>query len=146
MNGDLKLTFIAKILNEYGQELEKVMPAVMARLKVNNTGEGSRSISYKVLSSSAAPSFQLSFVDYLRFIDMGVGKAHPLGGLAKKKLSLTSQKKEGLVFVKDRVRKPKKFYSKVAYGKLNWMYNKLLYGYTEETIQMLKTQIQNGNN
>jgi hypothetical protein len=49
--------------------------------------------------------------------------------------------------VKDKGRKPKKFYSKLVYGKLTWLQNKLLYGYTEETIAMLKKNItQDGTN
>ena len=41
------------------------------------------------------------------------------------------------------LRKPKKIYSKIAYGKLNFLQGQLLYGYTEETIATLKNEMQN---
>ena len=84
----------------------------------------------------------LSFREYLRYVDMGVGKGHPLGGLATMKVTLQASRREGLSLVKDTVRRPKKIYSKAAYGKLTYLQNKLLHGYTEETIAMLKKEMQ----
>lgn len=146
MNGDLKVTFIQKVLAEYGQLVERDMQQAMTRMKVNDTGEGMRSIGYQALQQGAGGTMRLSFKEYLRFLDMGVGRGHPLGGLMKKEVELKAQNKTGMVQVKDTVRRPRKFYSKVAYGRLGWMYGKLLYGYTEETIAMLKKEMEGKTN
>jgi len=100
------------------------------------------SISYKVLQNGGGALGQLSFNDYLRFVDMGVGRGHPLGGLASTTVALQASKKVGLAQVKDNVRKPKKIYSKPVYGELGFLYGKLLYGFTEETIAVLKAELE----
>ena len=145
MHGDLKTTFIQKVLRQYGEEMTRAMPATMQRLKVHKTGEGAKSIGYQVLQWAGGGKVTISFKEYLRFVDMGVGRGHPLGGLSEKKVTLMAQNKTGMVQVKDRTFKPRKIYSKVAYGKLGWMYGKLLYGYTEETIAMLKGELRGEN-
>lgn len=138
MNGDLKVGFIQQVLAQYGRETAEMMRQTMRRLKVGETGEGYDSIAYEALQIAAGGTLKLSFKEYLRMVDMGAGRAHPLGGLAAMTVSLAAQRKTGMAQVKDKVRRPKKFYSKVAYGKLGWLYGKLLYGYTEETIELLK--------
>jgi hypothetical protein len=144
MNGDLKLTFIQKTLADYMQQVTEVMQVAARRNKVNKTGEGMKSLAYTAIQQGAGGHATLSFKEYLRFVDMGVGRGHPLGGLTTMKVTLQSSNREGLAQVKDKVRKPKKIYAKPAYGRLGWMYNKLLYGYTEETIAMLKKEMGNG--
>lgn len=74
---------------------------------------------------------------------MGVGRAHPLGGLAKTRVALISSKGGGEIFTKDRTRTPKKVYSKNAYGNLSWLQGKILYGFTEESIAALKKELEN---
>ena len=110
----------------------------MRRYKVGVTDEGLESIAHDTLERSAT----LQFKEYLRMVDMGVGKSHPLGGLQSMRTALHSSNKMGTMLVKDTVRKPKKIYSKPAYGKLTWLQNKLLYGFTEETIALLKNNMQ----
>ena len=73
---------------------------------------------------------------------MGAGRGHPLGGLKSTLVSLRSQNKTGIALSKDNVRKPKKIYSKPAYGNITWLQNELLYGYTEETIAALKQEME----
>ncbi|HRH60715.1 MAG TPA: hypothetical protein PL045_09110, partial [Chitinophagaceae bacterium] len=83
----------------------------------------------------------LSFKEYGRFLDMGTGRGNPLGGLKSTRIALQAQNKEGLAQIKKQ-RKRKIIYSRLAYGKLNWLIGKLLYGYTDETIAMIKQQLQ----
>lgn len=142
MNGDLKLTFQQQVLTQYNQDCIAAMQAMMRRMKIGKTEEGYNSFAYEAMMQGASSTSTLSFREYLRFVDMGVGRAHPLGGLTTMKVTLQAQRKEGEAFVKDKTRRPKKFYSKIVYGKLTWLQNKLLYGYTEETIDMLKANLQ----
>lgn len=121
------------------------MKAAAKRAGVGVTDQGIESISYEALQlGEGGATGNLSFNEYLRFVDMGVGRAHPLGGLRSMRVTLQSRHQEGLALVKDKVRKPKKIYSKIAYGKLTWLENKLLHGYTEETVALLKAEIEKG--
>lgn len=139
---DLKQTFILRCLNEYLQRSAKAMAMAMLKMKVGKSGEGLKSITYKALQSGGGAIGSLSFKEYLRMVDMGAGRGHPLGGLMAMKVTLAASNREGFSQVKDRIRKPKKFYSKPAYGELSMLYNSLLYGYTEETIEQLKKEMQ----
>lgn len=140
---DIKQTFIQRALQQYLQEVEELMDRSFTKNKVGVTGEGAASIAHKALQSGGGALGQLSFKEYLRFVDMGAGRGHPLGGLKATEVSLLASNKTGLALVKDKTRKPKKIYAKVAYGKLGSLYGKLLYGYTEEAIAMLKAELEN---
>lgn len=144
MNGDLKQTFITQCLENFLADAKKAMEAAIRRYNVGVTGEGLASISYEVLKDASGGEAKLSFNDYLRFVDMGVGRAHPLGGLDMMTVALSASHKKGIKQVKDMVRRPKKMYSKPSYAQLGHLYGKLLYGYTEETIAILKQQMQDG--
>jgi hypothetical protein len=139
---DLKQTFILRALADYNQSVIDTMEVQMRKLKVQATGEGLKSLAYKVVQSGGGAYSNLSFKEYLRFVDMGVGRGHPLGGLASVKVALQASRKEGLAFVKDKTFKPKKIYAKIAYGKLSHLTGKLLYGYTEEAIALLKAELE----
>jgi hypothetical protein len=140
---NLKTTFIQKALAQYMQDVTAVMKVAAQRANVGVTDEAIKSLSYEALELGDGGKASLSFLEYLRFVDMGVGRAHPLGGLKTMRVTLQASKKTGLAQVKDNVRKPKKIYSKLAYSKLGWLQNKLLYGYTKETIEQLKSEMQN---
>jgi hypothetical protein len=142
MYGDLKYTFQQKVLDEYLQDTAATMQTVAARMKVKDTERLIQSIAHSSLQAGqGASAGSLTFDQVGRFIDMGVGRGHPLGGLKATKVALLSGR-TGISQSKDRTRKPRKFYSKIAYGKLTWLENMLLYGYTEETIGMLKKQLE----
>lgn len=145
MYGDLKLTFIQNCLNEYMERVTAAMRLAAQRKRVGVTQEGINSLAYQTLQSGAGAFAQLSFKEYLRMVDMGVGRGHPLGGLTTMKKTLETMSKNGFEQVKDRERKPKKIYSPVVYGNLNYLIGKLSYGFTEETIAMLKQNMNNGS-
>jgi hypothetical protein len=145
MNGDLKQTFILQALAEYNQRVQIAMRRMMRKMKVGVSEEGFNSIAYNVAQQGAGAASKLSFKEYLRMVDMGVGRSHPLGGLKAVTLALKSKNQVGKALVKDNTRKPKKVYSKTAYGNLTWLNNKLLYGFTEETIELLKKELQYQN-
>lgn len=79
-------------------------------------------------------------------VDMGAGKGHPLGGLSAVGVELQASKTKGLALVKDKGRKPKKIYAKIAYGKLSYLQGKLLHGFTEEAIAELKAELEGKQN
>lgn len=135
MNGDLKQTFVATVLKEYMESVLEGMRLAAARQKVGVTGEGLNSLAYNVLNQGTGAVAKLSFKEYLRFVDMGVGKGSPIGGIAEMREKIRTKG--------TKARKSKKIYSKTAYGKLSWLQGKLLYGYTEETVAMLKSQMSN---
>jgi hypothetical protein len=136
----IKTTFIIQCLSDYMISVMASMRTAAKREGVGVTNEAIESLSYEVLQRGAGAFANLSFENVLRFVDMGVGRGHPLGGLKAVTVELQSRKEKGLAQVKGR--KPKKIYSKIAYGKLTWLQNKLLYGYTEETIAMIKATMQ----
>jgi hypothetical protein len=138
---DIKLTFIQNTLREFLQRVQAAMESSGHQKKIDIN-----SISHKILENGGGALGQLSFNDYLRFVDMGVGRGHPLGGLTATSVALQSSNKTGLAQVKDKTRKPKKIYAKPAYGELGFLYGKLLYGFTEETIAALKEEMENQNN
>jgi hypothetical protein len=139
MYGDLKLTFINQCLNEYMTDVISTMRVMFQKYKIGVTGEALKSLAYEALERSAS----LRFKEYLRMVDMAVGRSHPLGGLKAMKVALKAQNKEGFIQVKDNIRKRKPVYSRTAYGKLTWLENKLLHGFTEETIAVLKNNMEN---
>ena len=142
---NLKQTFIQRCLTEYMVETIATIKVAATRAGVGVTGDAVKSLSYQVLQLQAGGTADLSFHEYLRMIDMGVGRAHPLGGLTTMKKTLQASRDEGYSQVKDKTRKPKKIYSRIAYGKLSSLQGKLLHGYTEETIAMLKAEMEQKN-
>ena len=140
---DLKVTFITKCLADYNESVIAGMKIAAKRAGVGVTDKAIQSLAFKTFQQGGGAYSNLSFREYLRFVDMGVGRGHPLGGLTTTTLTLAAQRHSGKAFVKDKGRKPKKIYSKIAYGKLTFLQNKLLHGYTEETIAMLKAEMQN---
>lgn len=123
------------------QDVKATMKIAAQRAGVGVTNQAIESLAYDATQIGDGAVANLSFENVLRFVDMGVGRAHPLGGLRSTKVTLLSENKTGLIQVKDKVRKPKKIYSKIAYGKLTWLENQLLHGYTEETIAQLKQEL-----
>lgn len=142
---EIKTTFIQRTLAAYMKDVSETIAITAKRAGVEVTGDAIRSLSYQAMQLGEGGTASLSFKEYLRFVDMGVGRGHPLGGLRSMSVTLQAQKRSGKVLMKSRIRKPKKVYSKVAYGKLTWLQNQLLYGYTEETINALKAELQNQN-
>ncbi len=139
---DLKSTFLSRRLNEYNREVIELMRRTMISKKVGVTGEGERSLAYTALVNGTSGTTKLSFKEYLRFVDMGAGRGHPLGGLRSVRVELASRNGGGNAFRKDNTFKAKKIYSKIVYGKLPALHNQLLYGFTEETIAALKAELQ----
>lgn len=144
---DIKQAFITKALTEYNERSKRSITLLAQKLKVGITNEGIKSIAYQVAASGAGAVSKLSFKDYLRMVDMGAGRGHPLGGLKSTLVTLQASNRSGIAKVKDNTRRPKKIYSKAVYGNLTWLQNQLLYGYTQEAKDALIKELQqNGSN
>ena len=142
MSDSLKTTFVLREVQRYVAECEAAMKLAMARLKIGQSGELQNSMRSQARSSGKGAVGELMFKEYGRFVDMGVGRGQPLGSLSQTKVELQASRKEGLAFMKATAYKPKKFYSPIVYGKLNYLQNRLLYGYTQETIDALKKEME----
>lgn len=139
---ELKATFLSKSLHEYFERVKTAMKISAQRMKIGVTDEGINSLSHQVLVSGSTAKGSLSFKEYMRMVDMGAGRSHPLGGLSSMVATLQSSNRTGLIEKKDKTRRAKKFYSKVAYGNLTWLENQILYGFTEQTIASLKKEMK----
>lgn len=142
MYGDLKLTFIENSLRKYLADVRAAMRILIRKNKVGVTEHLIESLADEVVKEAAGATGKLLFDESGRFVDMGVGKAHKLGGLKATRAAFTKKS----AAAEPGVRKPKKIYSRVAYGKLNHLMNELLFGFTEETIAILKNEMHNNKN
>lgn len=130
MTGDLQYKFIRTRLQGYLSDVASTMQVQMDRDGVQGTGLRG-SISSRITGDDSVQVGELIFDESGRFLDMGVGKGHPLGGVKQTKAAMGKKgRKPG--------RKRKVIYSAIAYGKLNFLENQLLHGYTEEAISALK--------
>jgi hypothetical protein len=144
---DLKQQFIARALVTFNTRVVAQIRIAAKRAGVGVTNDAVNSLAFKVFQNGVGAGSTLSFKEYLRMVDMGAGRGHPLGGLKLISISLKAQNKIGFSQVKDNIRKPKKIYSKIAYGNLTGLTNELLYGYTEQAIATLKEELsQNPTN
>lgn len=134
----VKDTFVEMALKEYMRMTIKGMQHAFRKAKVGVTNQALQSLDDKVAGNAG----ELIFREYLRFVDMGVGKGQPLGGLKMMKAVLKSSPQKGFTLEKNRGRKAKKVYSKVAYGNLSWLQGKILFGYSEEAIRLLKENME----
>jgi hypothetical protein len=139
----MRQAFITKALNHYNERIVTQMRAVAKRAGIGVTNEGIQSLAYQTVAAGQGAASKLSFKEYLRMVDMGAGRGHPLGGLKNTLVTLQSSNKSGFAQTKDNTRKPKTFlYSRIAYGNLTGLQNELLYGYSEEAIALLKQELQ----
>jgi len=133
--------FIEKALLEYMRMTKSDMAQAFRQQNVGETNAALRSIDDKVSGTTG----ELSFKEYIRFVDMGVGRGQPLGGLKMMKTTLKSSTQSGYALEKNRGRKAKKVYSKKAYGNLSWLQGKILFGYSEEAIRIIKEELEAAN-
>ena len=129
---DIKLLFIASALKDYMQRNKRGMEREIIRRNTRNTDELLNSIQFRTFQENAEGNATLSFALHGRFVDMGVGKGNPLGGGPNSTVEALSKAKG---------RKPQKIYSPIVYGNLNGLINDLLYGFTEESINTIKKNL-----
>lgn len=133
---DIKLLFVAEALNEYMKNVTDAMRESIRFYKARDTDALLRSLSYKVYQQNAQGNANLNFAEWGRFLDMGARRGHPLGGAKATSKILNKNGKKVIP------NKPRKLYSPIAYGQLNGLIGQLAYGFTEETINRLKQNLQ----
>lgn len=136
----MKLSFIRKALNDYMLAVESAMERSIQQAKAVDSGQLLNSLKHKIYQQYADGNGNLSFAEWGRYLDIGVGRGHPLGGLKNLSEYLTAKSNK-----RNRKRKPKKIYSPIVYGHLNGLIGDLSYGFTEETVARLKAEMESGN-
>lgn len=137
MNGDLKQTFILHVVRESMELMETAVTAAIRKHRIGKTDELVKSVTTKAYASGQGAVGQLIFHEYGRMVDMGVGRKYPLGGIKAVTEELLSSPTTGTALVNNK-RRAKKWYSKAAYGKLDYMETKLMYGFTDAIREELK--------
>lgn len=144
MSNEIKQEFILQSMEEYLQQLQGALPASIRKKKIGQTQDLINSIRTEAAKNGQGATGKLYFNESGRMVDMGVGRKYPLGGIKLVTERLLSSNKFGFTTSNKTMRKPKKWYSPVVYAKLDWLINKLLYGFSEEAIKSIK-QMQNSN-
>lgn len=123
---DIEFEFIKQALAGYGKQVVPAMEQAIKKMKIEDELALLRSLDFKVKGTL----FELYMKDYGPFQDMGVGRGYGL------KVSNENRR------AKLTRRKPRKFYSPVAYGYLNSLIGKLQYGLTEDVVDSIKAQLE----
>jgi hypothetical protein len=131
MDGRVKMTFIHRAVEKYAHDVVTAMQRSIVKNNAIKTGALRDSLSAAANDNVG----KLMFKEYGRFIDMGVGRG--------KNLSQVKEKQDKLSKGSRKLRKRKKIYSPIAYGKLNGLMGDIMYGLTEETIAAIKNELQN---
>lgn len=139
----IKTTFIQRAVARYCDDVIRRMSKVIDGKKIIDTSELKHSLSSSVNSNSAGATGKLIFNEYGRFVDMGVGRSHPLGGSirALQDTIIASNGAKRSLGRKE-ARKPRKFYSPIAYGKLNGLIGDIAYGFTDEAANAIKRELE----
>ena len=122
------MTFVHKAVKQYAEDVVQAMQRSIRKNNVIKTGALRDSLSAAANDNVG----KLLFKEYGRFIDMGVGRGKKLSDLYK----------EGTTRKEKRMRKRRRIYSPIAYGKLNGLMADIMYGLTDETIAVIKHELQ----
>jgi hypothetical protein len=129
-----QLDFISDELENWAEEVETELKKALQRMHIGVSDELFQSIKSQVIRASTTGDgkFMLSFLEYGRMVDIGTGR----GGRGK---AVENRKKNRQAWAG---RKPKKFYSKTAYGMLNRLIENIMYGYQEASAETVKSALQ----
>lgn len=130
MDQRIKMTFVHRAVEKYAQDVVVAMERSIRKNNAIKTGALRDSLNAAANDNVG----KLIFKEYGRFIDMGVGRGKGLGAVKAANDKLSGKQRK--------LRKRKKIYSPIAYGKLNGLIGDLMYGLTEETIATIKNELQ----
>jgi hypothetical protein len=127
-----KRNFIHDELEWWSNYVTDAVIKELLRRKIGITRELQSSIHARARQEIA----ELGFLTYGRYVDMGAGRGYRKG--------VESIKKNRELLTAGRIskRKPKKFYSKVSYGTLGRLYQRLVSNYQDTIIYGLKETIK----
>jgi hypothetical protein len=137
---EVQLHFVHKCVRQYVDDVVAAMDRSIRKRKIIDTDALRASLANTAESTPNGAIGKLIFNEYGRYVDMGVGRGRRLGGgidaLQEAIISTAGadRKKRGV--------KPRKFYSPIAYGKLNGLIEDIAYGLTDETIAVIKAELE----
>jgi len=120
---------IRKLLRAWLAKTKRLLIAEAKRMDVHESGEFQRTIHARVRESGQEFLAELEMNASGRFVDMGVGRGVPIQTVGKTKGTL---------------RKAKRFYSPVWYGRVHTLYSALSFRMVEE-IQRQHKSLDDGN-
>lgn len=137
----IELTFIQRAVRQYATDVVAAMDARVRRMKKVDTDALRSSLDSKTEGTASGAVGKILFNEYGRFVDMGTGRGHKLGG-GIENLQAAILSTQGNSRSVTKARKPAKFYSPVAYGKLNGLIEDIAYGLTDETRSAIKKELE----
>lgn len=130
-----QLNFLQVELADWAIMVERRLKQTLLNKEINATGDLLRSLSYQTFVAGGGNSgrFQLSFLEYGRFVDMGAGKRSKLETINGNTRALKG-------------RKPQKWYTKKVYDMVfGNLLDRLYNNYAASVTYTLK-QLENGLN
>lgn len=130
-----KAAFIAEELTWWSNYVTDRLTAELQRRNMKVSDDLLNSLKAAVESANAnhEGAAALSFKTYGRFVDMGAGRGYNKGVPSSEAVRERLQDRRG--------RRPKKWYSRVAYGTLDRLIMNLVSKYQDGTLNMLKTTL-----
>lgn len=144
---DEELLFIQETLDLHGEAVADLLMDAIEAKQLIKEGNLLECIEYRVTYEGHNPKLSIKFPDYGRFIEINYHKKSTnstmwndlaaernnavLGGRNKKKLG--------------KKKKDTRFYAKTAYGTLNELIGKIMYGYSDIELARVKEMIKNGS-
>jgi hypothetical protein len=131
-----KIAFINEELEWWTAYVQDRLKFALERRKIKVSEELMKSIDADVRNAAqeAQGAAALSFKTHGRFVDMGAGRGYRKGVPTSVAVRERLQDKRG--------RRPKKWYSKVAYGTVNRLIERLLSRYQEHVIYGVKNILE----
>ena len=130
-----KLKFIDNELHQWADWIDKKLREKFTKMDIGVTDELLNSLGYQVFNKSGLNDgqYSLSFLEYGRMLDIGAGR-----GSSQRISNARNAYKEAS---ENKIRKPKKWYSKTTYGGLNRLINALINGYQPAIINTVKENL-----
>tara|TARA_R110002074_G_scaffold16756_2_gene55773 strand:+ start:22 stop:417 length:396 start_codon:yes stop_codon:yes gene_type:complete len=124
---------IFQILTRWADRTEMVLNRERDRLKIGKTGDLDKSFKTRVFKQSQTTfEAQMDFLIRGRFVDMGVGRER----------KIESQESNRDLLSPKKARKPKKWFSRAYYGRLNDLQGVLGYQLIEASIRSVKDGLE----
>jgi len=130
----------AQVADAWAKITVKVWKEKLTKLKCVNSGKLLNSFIHNVVSQANGDvlKIEFAFLYYGKFVDMGVGKGVPIGGV---KENATSRKLEGKML--GNLRRPKKWYSKVFSHEVKRLTEILAKQYADMGAKIIMESVEN---
>ena len=144
---DEELLFIQETLDMHGEDVADLLMEAIEAKQLIKEGNLLGSIEYRVTYEGRSPKLSIKFPDYGRFIEINFHKKSTNSTMWN---DLRAERNSAVIGGRSRpkLRRKKKdtrFYSKTAYGTLNELIGKIMYGYSDIELQRVKELIKNGS-